>query len=147
MEVVVTQPTSRAGVQERIADWSDRITALFRRIEKWAQSDSRLPGPRWSEVFQLREQPMVETNTRRRKLPTLTFFSGKRRIAFVPSALWIIGANGRINLSVDGESFILVDMGGENGRRSAWKLVSRDARKNYENFNKATFMGLVRHLL
>jgi hypothetical protein len=56
-------------------------------------------------ILQVQEPLMKRYNIQPTSVPTLKIFAGNSKIEFIPSALWIIGANGRIDLSIDKKQF------------------------------------------
>ena len=77
-----------------------------------------------------------------REVPTYTVFKDKQRIAFVPSALWVAGANGRVNITTNLKQHVLVDRA-ESGHESRWQLVVDDFKRLLVPFNKSQFRRLV----
>jgi hypothetical protein len=77
-----------------------------------------------------------------REVPTYTIFKGKHRIAFVPSALWVAGANGRVNITTNVKQHVLVDRA-DAGHESKWQLVVDDFKRLLVPFNKSQLRRLV----
>src|SRR5438034_8630343 len=108
-------------VRERIDDWLVRLDRLYNVLDKWLTSiphDRVLRGT----LKQTIEPFMRQFKIPARDVPTYTILKGKRRIAFVPSALWVAGANGRINITTNEKQHILVDRG-DSRHGSRWRLV------------------------
>ena len=132
----------------RIDDWEGRLKALYALIDEWfldlPTPDSvkqLLPGT----VLQLDEELMREFDVPPRMLPTRPVIYGKNRISFLPSALWIIGGNGRVNVTTNTQRFILVDRGGKNNQPSDWQVVTSRSRHEQRPFDQQVFNNLVLH--
>ena len=135
---------TKRQVEKGLRDWRLRLDALFTQIEGWVQET----GNRWSvqrgTMRQRHEQMMREFGVAPRELPTLIIQCDRdrRAIEFIPSCLWIVGANGRVDVSVGGTSHTLVDMGGEGGKPSEWQLVNRDPKVVLEPFTREAFLRI-----
>ena len=82
----------------RVDNWILRLNNLYANIERWAGSDYQMHK---SQVLQRPEELLSKYNIQLRNVPTLTILHCKNRIGFVPSALWVIGANGRVNVTTN----------------------------------------------
>ena len=96
----------RAHVERRIEDWHRRVVALYDRLEGW------LP-PGWSaqrrlEVF-MDEQVMRNVGRSGERLPSLVLQHGTFAVRLEPRALWIMGANGRIDMASPLTHAVIVD--------------------------------------
>lgn len=129
-------------VRARIADWVRRLNRLFDQLERWAAD---VPNARVErdEIDQSIEEMMERFKVHARRIPTLTVFVGRNRIAFVPSALWISGANGRVNVTTNYRQYALVDMGGVDGQPSRWSLVTSNAKLPLVPLDQALFEKLL----
>jgi hypothetical protein len=76
-------------------------------------------------------------------LPTLEIIRGKKRVAFVPSALWIIGADGRINVTANASQFILVDRRNDREQPSRWEIVLGKNRLETVPFTKEVLLDFL----
>jgi hypothetical protein len=129
-------------ITDRIGNWEQRIRQLYENITIWAQQ-----RPSWrneaGRVLQRNEKLMRDYNITPRELPSMTFFRDRARVSFVPSALWVIGANGRINITANTRNYILADMGGENGNSSNWRIALPETRLNHEPFTEEAFLRIL----
>lgn len=130
-------------VKDRVADWVGRLERLYAQLDKWVQGvpDVRVERDTMQQVI----EPLMERfSVPPRNVPAYTVFVNKKyRIAFVPSAVWIMGANGRVNVTTNVRQHILVDLGGENGAPSKWHLVGDDPNKPLVTFNQEAFLKLL----
>lgn len=141
----LTDPDGRGtaqSVRQRVDDWISRLHELFGRLEDWASevSDARVKR---EDMTQQVEGPMTQFHVKARNVPTLTVFGGKNRIAFVPSALWITGANGRVNVTTNDQQYALVDLDGKDGRPSQWHLLLPSPKAQLVPLEKELFMKLL----
>lgn len=137
-----TKSPTKREVQERLRDWRRRLDALFARIEGWVQQTRNRWSVQRGAVRQRHEQMMRDVGVAPRELPTLVIQCDRSNIEFVPSCLWIIGANGRVDISVGGTPYTLVDMGGKGGQPSDWQLVNRDPKIVLEPFTRDAFLRI-----
>lgn len=133
---------TREYIEERINNWESRINSLFDEILQWISEK-----PEWSaergDVMQRHEHLMREYEVSPRKLPSLALHSGKAALRFVPSALWVIGANGRLNITTNTKQYILVDTGGKNGDGSNWRLADPEMRLAHTPFDKEALFEIL----
>lgn len=130
-------------VKHRVTDWVSRLERLYAQLDEWVQEvpDVRVERDTMQQVI----EPLMERfSVPPRDVPAYSVFVSKKyRIAFVPSALWIMGANGRVNVTTNARQHILVDLGGENGAPSEWHLVGADADKPLVPFTREAFLKLL----
>lgn len=134
-------------IQARIDDWEQRLNRLYSEIEAWYDQLPDVSPKQFlrGSVLQRDEEPMVEFDITPRMFPTCSIIYGKNRLSFVPNSLWIIGANGRVNVTTNSQGFALVDMGGANDLPSNWQIVTSKLRQTYRPFDQETFSNLLRH--
>ena len=127
---------------QRINDWEDRITLLINNMCEWVTE-----RPEWkvekSSVIQRNEYLMKEYDVKPRKLPAINFYNKGERIYFLSSALWIVGANGRINIVTNSKLYILVDRDGKDGAPSNWEYTALDAKIKTKPFDKEAFLKIL----
>jgi hypothetical protein len=136
------QRITKTHVERRLRDWRRRIEALFRQIEQWALEEWGEESVVWGAREQRHEYMMREFGVRPRKLPVLEVRLGKRQITFLPSCLWIIGANGRIDVTAGPSSYMLMDMGAKEGEPSDWQISNPDSRVVLEPFARKVFLRI-----
>lgn len=130
-------------VEGRVTDWVARLNRLYSQLDRWAREvpDARVER---KPMQQLIEPIMERFAVPARDVPTYTVFvNAKYRIAFVPSSVWIMGANGRVDVSTNVRHHSLVDIGGKGGKPSNWCLVGNDPNKPLIPFNRQAFLKLV----
>lgn len=96
-------------VEDRLADWHDRLTALYDRIESWLPegwtATRRLGAP--LDEAMLRAHQMGP-----RRWPELVL-SGPagREVVLRPAGLWILGTNGRVDIDAPSGRWRIADKG------------------------------------
>jgi hypothetical protein len=130
-----------AYIEGRLEDWRNRLSRLFTEIAGW------IPPP-WQphngKITQRNEELMQRYNIAPRDIETLTLLNGKHRVAFVPSALWIIGADGRVNVTVDASQYILIDRRSTASDPSQWVIVLGNQRNETVAFTRDVFQALLK---
>ncbi|MCX7014090.1 MAG: hypothetical protein NTW86_16310 [Candidatus Sumerlaeota bacterium] len=134
----------RNYVIARIDEWENRLDGLYFLIDGWFQE---LPDPNKQifvgSVLQRDEPLMKQYDVPPRMLPTRAILCGKKRISFTPSTLWVIGADGRVNVATNEHQFALVDMRNAQDQPSDWRIVASRLRDLYLPFDQQAFLNLV----
>lgn len=107
LDEVIDDRITRYHVERRVDDWVRRLGNLYERLESWLPSG-------WSaergNFISLDEEMMRRTGVPPRQIPTLELaYRGRRVARLEPRALWIVGANGRVDLHTQGDHFLLID--------------------------------------
>lgn len=129
----------------RLKDWKNRLDKLFADVEQWCND---LPEDQHKEILrgsmlQGEEELMEKFDVQPGMVPTIAVLYGRNRVSFVPAALWVIAANGRVNVTTNEDQYILVDLGGKEGSPSEWIIADPTNRSVRYPFNKETFWNLV----
>lgn len=127
-------------IEQRLQDWHDRLQRLFTEVEEWAPASWQILH---GQVVQREEDLMRRYSIAPRELPTLTLLRNTHRVAFVPSALWLVGADGRVNVTVDAKQHILVDRRIRPGEVSDWQIVLHDRRSQMVSFTRDVFLSIL----
>jgi hypothetical protein len=139
-ETVVIDWMNSQHVQNRVDDWSKRITLLVNQIRTWL--------PEGMEIKPERKQIMSEGLMKafsipNKELETYGIYESQRlKIAIKPYGLFVMGANGRIDLLTSKGNFILVDAA-EQFQPSQWKIYWDAERNTSRDFNKEIFLKLL----
>lgn len=161
MAAVAEKPraVTKKRVEERLRDWERRLRNLFGRVEQWSIAQWGEGCVTWGSIVPPREYPMEEAGVGPHRLPTLTVRalppeSGFRpsTISFAPRCLWIIGANGQVDVSVECDRrfvsqqaavhHVLTDLGGKDGLPSDWHIRNRNPRKVLEPFTRGVLLRI-----
>lgn len=138
------QRITREYVENRIAEWVSRLDSLFDQVQEWAGDQSAWQAER-SLVRQQEEELMRSHRIPPRQVPFLTLWADNKRhrVSFVPSALWIIGADGRVNVTTNKHQFILVDRRNGHDGCSDWQILSADLRRSSSPFNRHALLSIL----
>lgn len=110
---------TKNDVEKSIDDWLFRISNLYALIETWLKSVPLYTTKAQSEVT-MYEALMDKYQLPPRKLKVLDIYCGDNIVATLkPKGLWIIGANGRIDLLSKQGAVQLIDKS-ERFDKSNW---------------------------
>lgn len=133
MKTVLEEVTSDAvdveHVRRRVEDWEARLNGFYAKIGEWLPDgwEARRGVP-----VVMHAKMMQRFGVEAKQLPTLELHSRTDRvIKLVPDALWIIGANGRIDLKGDGGRYIIIDYA-DNFAEPRWEVSRADRRSHRE---------------
>lgn len=111
---------SREDVQHRIDDWLQRLNALFRGTRDWAGAHGWSAMP--AGVVSMDEDPMRRRAVAPAEQPALRLDGpGGAYALFKPKGLWVIGANGRVDLYTSKGVYVLIDQA-DAFHAPLWKL-------------------------
>lgn len=128
-------------IQKRIDDWKKRINDLYDTITQWLEPDSNFKIKRINDLS-MYEELMANFNISATKIDSADiYYRDKLIFTFKPYGLWIIGANGRIDLINKSGNIILIDTA-NHFEKPVWKLHLKNTSKGYE-FSKDTFLKLI----
>lgn len=126
-------PIDRVHVERRVDDWLLRLDQLFDCIQSWATANG------WTIAIgrmPMHEELMIKFDIPARSQPTLTLTSPAGAVVFVkPKALWVMGANGRVDLYSPQGAFTMVDVA-EQFQPAQWTL-HRIGKRNGQPFTPA----------
>ena len=127
LDDVTDETVDATHVRLRIEDWEKRLNGLYNTISQW------LPKG-WTACqgtpVRMREGLMRKFGIEARQLPTLQCVNGKGAvITLEPRALWIIGANGRVDLTFGAQRYLIVDLA-DNFEKPDWHVAPADHRSD-----------------
>ena len=139
----------KGHVLARLKDWQTRVHSLYQKIQKTLGNgysyDRRGKHESQEEMVQRAHLKSDEVP----KLDILTISEDGHRVAeFHPRSLWIIGANGRVDLVVTPRSggrrlYILMDHSLPLSGRSDWRIVRPTDRLHQPPFRPDQFSDLL----
>ena len=125
----------RTHVERRVLDWEARIAALYSEVIGWLPEGWHADQ---SGVVVMNEPLMQDYGVAARDLPVLSLkHRGGVTATLVPRGLWIIGANGRIDLVGQTERFVIID-GAENFERSHWEISPFLQRRHRKDLTRSS---------
>jgi hypothetical protein len=108
IEADLESELSADDVRRRIDDWLHRLDELFGSIKTWATDQG------WTfvqDAVPMYEQLMMDFNIGHRDQPSLRLVTTSNDLVWIkPKGLWVIGANGRIDIYSPKGAFVLVDV-------------------------------------
>ncbi|WP_157043152.1 hypothetical protein [Rhodopseudomonas palustris] len=127
-------------VEKRVRDWKDRLHDLFRDVSTWAEKN----GWRVDDhgKVSMHEELMQKYDVPATDQPTLRLDDGRGYALFKPKALWVIGANGRIDLYTSKGTFIIVDLA-ERGDAPQWTIFRASQKREGDAFSPEMIADLV----
>ena len=131
---------TQQSVQDEVADWKHRLEDLFADIQRAADQVSGVHVRR-IEVQPRQEELMKQFRVPPPRLEKLVIEGTKGTMELVPFGLWVIGANGRLDVFVNGVAHILADIGSPSEPR--WTLYGRGDRLRGVPFDS----GLIEQLI
>lgn len=132
---------NKQHVEKRVRDWKKRVTDLYSDIKIWLK-DTEYSFKVGSKVT-MYEELMSQFGVPATEIDTADIHKSKQFILTIkPKGLWIIGANGRIDILTTKGSYLLMDSA-EQFSKPQWKLFNGDKRNGID-FNKQTFLQLLK---
>ena len=127
-------------VRDRVADWKMRVSCLFDDITSWFPE---FASDR-SDTIEMDEELMREYGVPPARLPILLLSDSDGQVGrFVPIGLWIIGANGRLNLFAARGQFVIVDRS-DYPTQVQWEIAPALQRLKTEPLSKSTLLQAIR---
>ena len=130
LDDVTSESIDAPYVQRRVDDWIDRLGALYGELS------TALPDG-WSTrtaAVTMHEELMRKFNVPPASVPTLSF-AHKSGVgaSLIPRGLWVIGANGRVDLTTDGQRYLVLDLA-DSFTCPEWQVCPAHDRWNREPF-------------
>lgn len=127
-------------VEARVANWKARLQAFFQVIQAWAERNGwKVDG---SGTVRMHEELMQNVGVPATDQPTLRLDNDHGYALFKPKALWVVGANGRIDLYTSKGTFIIVDLEDANAA-PRWTIFRATQRRDGDPFTPDIIARLV----
>lgn len=127
----------------RVSNWKERLKALFSNINSWSNEFTEDIKIKQLNIPQAREELMYKFNIEPQNIPSLVLSSNNNRVSFIPLGLWVIGSNGRVNISTKKNQYILLDLG-ESNKQVKWTIVNPLKRKETVLFDSQVLKKLIK---
>lgn len=96
-------------VNRRVEDWLGRLDVLFKKVEAWVKDGGWSIEP--GAPIPMHEEPMQRFGIAESSQPSLSVRSpAGAEIWLKPKGLWVIGANGRVDIFSPKGVFTLIDV-------------------------------------
>ena len=130
LDDVTSESIDADYVRRRIDDWNHRLNSLYGELS------AALPEG-WSTkraTVEMHEELMRKFNVPSVSIPSLSFVHVSGATAsLTPRELWVIGANGRLDLTADGQRYIVVDLA-DSFTSPTWQVCPAQDRWNRQPF-------------
>jgi Domain of unknown function (DUF4258) len=140
LEEVVESSPNRKTIEQRVEDWVNRIDGLYQMVGEW------LPG-NWSAdryaTVMMHEEPMRSVGLPPRTLQTLRLLHDGKNVGLIePRGLWIIGANGRLDLSRGRDRWVILDTA-DPFDPPQWHYAALSRREQLYPFNREALQSVL----
>ena len=130
LDDVTSESIDAPYIQRRVDDWIHRVRSLH------AELAAALPK-RWSTkaaTVTMHEELMRKFKVPAASVPSLAFVHESGATAsLVPRGLWLVGANGRLDLTANGQRYIVLDFA-DSFTCPKWHVCTAQDRRNREPF-------------
>lgn len=127
----------RAHVQRRVVDWRERVAGLYDVLESW------LPAG-WSALrrfdVEMDEPIMRSVGVPKERLPSLVLRHGACSVRLEPRALWIMGANGRVDMVSSAGHAVIVDLA-DLYEPARWTIAPFRDQLDQRSLTRESFVG------
>ena len=139
------QAIDKAHIEDRLADWRERIGELYNTIDSWLQNNSQYSFEQ-SKPITLEEEMMGKFGVNKVQLPTANIFRSNNLVASLkPKGLGVIGANGRVDLISKSKLIMLLDLS-EQFQDSKWEIAYSKNRQKRLPLNKSNLIKVLNSL-
>jgi len=129
-------------IEKRVEDWIQRVDRVFSLVRDSLSGNPEIELVQ-NKTVSMHEELMQKYEVSPVNLPVLEIRRKSVLLAsFKPMGLWVIGANGRIDILTKEGSYILVDLEGKE-KPSNWQVYTPKNRKNSIAFDKEFLWELV----
>jgi len=116
------QAIDKSHIEDRLTDWRERIGELYDEIANWLHNDPQYRFER-SNPTTLEEDMMEKFGVSKIQLPTANIFRHNKLVTSLkPKGLWVIGANGRVDLISKSKPIMLLDLA-DHFQPAEWHIV------------------------
>jgi hypothetical protein len=131
---------SKPYIERRVNDWRSRVLMLYEQLRSWLPP--QLSAETKSTV-RIWERLMKEYEVAAIELPVLNIYCENHWIAkLVPRGLWIIGANGRLDLFTKNNQAIVVDRAG-SFETPNWQIAPAYKRRKATPLTEETWLKVL----
>ncbi|MFI5015623.1 MAG: hypothetical protein ACHQAY_25080 [Hyphomicrobiales bacterium] len=140
LEEVTSGEMTPEHVKRRVDDWVQRVKGLYSRIESWLPSGWDAEQGRSTRMH---AELMRQVKLGPRSLPLLDIFRDRvRRATIEPRGLWIIGANGRLDLTTEKDHFVIIDAA-DNFEPPDWQIAPFSNRTDLKALDRESLLSIL----
>jgi hypothetical protein len=137
------QEIDKQYVETRVEDWLFRVNSLYESVRQALSNSSNVHCHKTSSI-QMHEELMQRFGVDAVDVPTLDIIKDEETVAtFKPIGLWVIGANGRIDILSEKGAYIVVDSA-TFGDKADWKVYTPTNRRNARDLDQSFIKELVK---
>lgn len=134
---------TKEEIEGRLQDWQQRLLLLYSDIQEWLPCDMGFEIDT-SGTTVMNEELMKQKGVPPVNLPTLKITKDNEvLLLFQPKGLWVIGANGRVDVFGEANNWILVDMAERFAEKSDWRVADPSDRVSLKNFDRQAFANML----
>lgn len=132
-------------IENRVKDWKKRVEDLYKDISKWLKGSDYNLKISHSIKFEMYEEPMAKVRLRPVKIDIAAIFKEKQLVGKIaPIGLWIMGANGAVELNTSIRNHKIVDTAQSFGNPN-WKIIERKGfEEHLKSFNKSNLLSILK---
>ena len=139
---MIDNTLTKEDIEKRIDDWVLRLSDLYSSIREWLGSVPSYAIKERSDVT-MYEELMQKYDIPQKTLTSLDIYDDDRIIATIkPIGLWIIGANGRVDILFNRGAVTLVDEA-ERLHTPCWVAHRRPRKDKGVKFDKNYLLDLL----
>ncbi len=130
LDDVTSESIDAPYVQRRVDDWIHRVNSLYGELsaalpEGWETK---------ADTITMHEELMRKFSVPAATVPALAFVhQSGARAALIPRGLWVVGANGRLDLTANGQRYLVLDLA-DSFTCPDWRVCSVQDRRTKEPF-------------
>jgi len=130
-------------VSRRVEKWIERLNSFISDLQSWLTQ-----RPAWTgdvrQMQQRDEELMRLWGVTPREVPEFLATSGDSWVRFAPNALFVAGANGRLDVITSRQrAYILLDSAPDDSPERCWQVAFPEARSILERFDQNAFFRLL----
>lgn len=130
-------------IESQVNDWLKRVNDLYSFVGNNLSNDTNVRSASTKKML-MHEELMQKYNVSSVSVPILDLYKNDKILAtFKPIGLWVIGANGRIDILTEKGAYILVDVA-EKGRSAEWQAYEPSQRRKAIKFDADFIKNLVK---
>ena len=130
-------------IKNRVQDWQQRLMVLYSDIQKWLSPEMGYEIDT-SGTTVMNEELMKQKGVPPVNLPTLKIIKNDEvLLVFQPKGLWVIGANGRVDVFGKTNNWILVDTSERFAERTDWKIAEPTDRVSLKAFDRDSLVNML----
>jgi hypothetical protein len=144
LESPIGQIVNKETVEFRVREWKERLADLYTQIISWLPKGYTADT---NESAIMNEDLMKRYKMPAQRLPILKIIKNKEVfLSFEPKGLWVIGANGRVDVFRLVEpimSLMLVDMAEPYSGKTDWRVLMPGSSSDFRKINKTLLNDLL----